>query len=278
MVYNMGMKSMFFNMLLIAGLTLGNPALAEDGPPPLTFKGSYEFDFAGVLFGKMGIEAEQSATGYAITSDVASAGIAKLFNKHSSHTTVDGSDKDFVYSSVKYASDYQTNKKRKSVKLTYKNGVVSKETLVPPDNPATRPAVAAALKKGSVDLLTLNLKLREGVWKAMHGGDQNFTVKTFDGRRLTQVNVSVADKKTLLMNEKKVPTVRVAVRRTMLAGYTKSEKADYDPDEPTLWLYYSDDERLVPVKIEMGFLFGKITGTLIKECRTGESCLLGIKE
>jgi len=144
--------------------------------------------------------------------------------------------------------------------------------------PGKRPPVPPELKNKAYDPLSLSLALRHALWQATKTGKNDFSLMLFDGRRLTEINASVAGKKTILMGENKVSAIKLAVRRKILAGFTESEKADVDPNEPTLWMYYSDDDRLVPLKIEMGFLFGKIIGTLVKECRTGESCLLGIKE
>jgi hypothetical protein len=269
--YNMVMHHIIFNILFL--ILFSSPAMAEEGPPPLDFKGIYDFQFSGVPLARMGIEAEESAYGYSITSDITLEGIAKLFTSHSSHTTVEQTNGDRAYD-----SKYRTKKKKKAVRMVYKNGKMIEHKVEPPENPANRPAVHAALKNAAHDPLTLNLALRRSIWQALKSGKNDFSLTVFDGRRLTQIDASVAGRKKILIGEKEKPTIKLAVRRKLLEGYTKSELADYDPKEPTLWMYYSDDERLVPLKVEVGFLFGKITGTLSKECRTGESCLLGIKE
>ena len=49
---------------------------------PVNFKGIYEFTFAGLPFGRMGVEIEQSPGHYAITSDVMTTGVIKLFVQH----------------------------------------------------------------------------------------------------------------------------------------------------------------------------------------------------
>jgi hypothetical protein len=267
----MVMKRLFFNICLIA--IFSSPAWAEDTLPPLNFKGMYEFQFSGLPFGRMGIEAEESSNGYAITADITLEGLIKLFTSHKSHTTADARNGDLIYD-----SHYQTKKKKKAVKLVYKKGKITEEVIVPPDNRATRPAVSSVLKNAAYDPLSINLVLRKKIWETLKSGKSDFVLNVFDGRRLTEVDGSVVGRKKITIRDKQTSVVKLAVRRKLLAGFTKSELDDYNPKEPTLWMYYSDDTRLVPVQVEVGFLFGKITGTLAKECRTGESCLLGIRE
>lgn len=273
----MGMKYRLFNIFFFIAITLSYSAPAAD-MPPFDLKAIYEFQFAGVPVGRMGFEAEQAPEHYDIAADITSVGIARLFAKHSSHTVVAGTGSGGAYSDILYRTDYKTKEKRKSVKMTQKDSEFTEEDVQPPDNRAKRPAVPAEIKKGAYDPLSLNMALRQKTWEALQSQNKSFSVNVYDGRRLTEVDATVADKKIIRLDGKKVASVRVAVRRKPLAGYTVSELDDIDPKEPTLWVYYSDDGRLIPLYLEMGFLFGKLTATLAKECRTGESCLLGIKE
>ena len=60
---------------------------------------------------------------------------------------------------------------------------------------------------------------------------------------------------------------------------TPTELAGFDPKEPTLYIYYTDNARLIPIRLEAGLAFGTISATLIKECGPQvESCLLGLKD
>jgi hypothetical protein len=252
------------------------PTHAAESLSPLNFKGLYEFRLGGLLVGRLGIEAEESKSGYAITADVKSAGVASIFSKHSSHTEVDGTSG--AHPDITYKTDYRTKKKKRSVKLVYKGGEITKEEVVPPDNRATRPAVAAYLKNSAYDPLTLNLKLRRAVWEASRSDKRDFAMTTYDGRRLTKIKGTVEKRTIRDANNRKQPVIVATVRRELLAGFTKSEIEDYDPEEPSLFIYYSNDERFVPVKAEIPFLFGTLTGKLAKQCATGESCLLGNKD
>jgi len=257
----------------VADTPLGSPQCNGGGAPPLNFKGVYQFQFGGLPFGSLGIEIAQSPDQYAIAADVASEGLVKLFAPHTSHTTVEAKGDDILYD-----THYRTRKKKKAVKLVYKDEKIVEEVVLPVEPAGKRPPVPAELKNEAYDPLSLSLAIRHALFNALKTGKNDFSLMLFDGRRLTEVNASIAGKKTILMGEDKVSTIKLALRRKLIAGFTESEKADIDPNEPTLWMYYSDDERLVPLKIEMGFLFGKIVGTLVKECGASELCLLGIRE
>ena len=63
--------------------------------------------------------------------------------------------------------------------------------------------------------------------------------------------------------------------KTSPTGFTDSELAEYNKNEPPLTVYFSDDDRLMPLRLETSFWLGMLSATLAKECRTGESCLLG---
>lgn len=202
-----------------------------------------------------------------------------MFVKHSSHTTVDGfGNEDFVTTQATYESHYQTRGKKKYVKMITKNGVTGGEILVPADNPATRPPVAAQQKKNVFDPLTLTLRMREAVWRSLKTDVRQFSLPLYDGRRLTQVHFVVGDTKKILYKGAKTPVIEVTLSRTLVAGFTKKELDSFDPNEPKARFYFTDDKRFVPIRAEFTSFFGTASATLMKECAKEESCLFGITE
>ena len=305
------MKRLHFNIALCILTSLPCQALAQDGlttinnmPEPLNFKAIYSFGFEGLPIGKMGIEATQTPKHYAVTSDITTTGLMKIFVKHSSHTTAEGTSR----AEGQYESHYQTKGKKKYVKTVTHEGVTGGEILIPPD-PPTRQPVAAEMKRNVADPLTLILRMREELAKALRTspsflegegrgggtfttsakesvphpnpppqGGREFSINLYDGRRLTQVNFTVGEKQILRYQDRRIPVIEVSVGRKLLAGFTQSELADHNPNEPQARLYITDDVRLIPIRAEFTMLFGTASATLVKECAGGESCLLGIKE
>lgn len=243
----------------------------------LEFKGLYDLSYGGIVFGRLGVEIEQSAKHYDITTDIITTGVVKFFVPHKSHSTTDATGTDFAYNHILYESNYQTRNKKKYVKIEVKDGK-SVETLVPPDDRSKRPAVPEADKKNAADPLSFILHVREALHQAMQTGQNSFEVKFFDGRRLSLISITLAGKKTIDYGNSKRDTVRIAIKRKPIAGFTTSEIEDYSPKEAPLYAYFSDDEKLMPLMLDLNLWFGVVRATLAKECRTGESCLLGVRQ
>lgn len=266
----MGINVRFCNILICFCLL---PIWAHaSSPAPVTFKGIYVVDFAGVPFGKVGLEFEQNTHTYAITADVISTGLVNLFTKHSSHTTVESAGGKLVYE-----THYQTKKKKRHVKWERNNNKTIEEIVEPPDNRAVRPAVPEEQKRESHDPLSMVVQIRDKIPDVLEGL-KNFSVNVYDGRRLTKVDIAAEGTRVLKISGKKIPVVALSARRSPITGFTPSEMEDFSRKEPPLYIYMSNDARAMPIRLEWNFWMGKITATLTKECRTGESCLLGIKE
>jgi hypothetical protein len=257
---------------------LATPTEAAESFSPLNFKALYTFGLGGLDIGKMGIEVEQDASHYAATADITLVGLAKMITNHTSHTMVDGSGAHYTYPNRQYDTHYRTKKKPKSVSLVYEHGKIIQEDVQPPDNRATRPEVSDVGKSKGFDPLSFILEMREQALAAAKGGKSGFVLYVFDGRRLTEASFTKIGSKIIRMSGKKMTVQAFAVKRKPVEGFTATEIDDWSPKEPPLYVYFSDDTRFVPVKLEMSMWFGVLSAELTKECRTGESCLLGIKE
>jgi hypothetical protein len=265
----MGFMRRQFNILLIF-LLLAAPAAAQEPLAPLNFKARYTLAFAGVPFGGLAVDLAQDSNHYAMTTDVVSTGLAALFARHKSHTTASGSGENFAYPNRSYATQSQTRKKKRNIAMRYENGRIVSEEVVPPDNRETRKAVADALRNSGYDPLLIVLELR----KRLQAGEQSFALNLYDGRRLTRANITVLGKKAIRLDGKKRPVVAALLKRELVEGFTTGELARYDPNEPPLTLYFSDDAQFIPLKLSIPFTFGSVSATLEKQCSAQESCLL----
>lgn len=274
---DMGIRRTVYNIPLLAILA-ALPAQAAEPYNAFNFKGIYTFGLTGLDIGRMGIEIEQDPNHYAAVADITLVGLAKMIANHSSHTTIEASGSHFTYPNRQYESQYRTKKKKKSVLLEYKNGKIVSEDIQPPDNRDTRPAVSAQMKNTGYDPLSFILEMRTEAATAAKDGTSSFVIHAFDGRRLTEATFTVLGKKNITFNGRRISTTALSVKRKPLEGFTASEIEDWSPKEPPLFVYFSDDERFIPLRLELTMWFGTLTADLAKECRTGESCLLGIKD
>ncbi len=249
--------------------------MAAETLTPLDEKLYYEASFAGVNFGKIGIETQQQADKATITCDISSSGILAVFVKHLSHTTLSATGSDYNYPERIYESNYQTREKKRRVKLTYKDNKIVETIIKPAESSDKRPAVPDADKNSAYDLMSFLLQIRKELVTARSSDKKSFTINIFDGRRLTQTDFQIIGEKTIKIAGKKYVTLAVSSRRKQLAGFTKDEVADQDPNEPSMTTYFSNDDKLIPMRMERPFLFKTIRADLIKKCSEKESCLLG---
>lgn len=267
------MQIFFINILLLF-IFLPKLAIGAENLTPINENLYYEADWSGVNFGKIGIEIDQQEDKADVTCDISSSGIMALFIKHSSHTTLSATGHNFTYPQRIYESNYFTRKKKRHVKLTYKDNKITEQVVEPPDNRDKRPAVPEDDINKAYDLMSFLLQMRSEISKAQKVGKTEFTINSYDGRRLTQGDFKIIGKKTIKIAGKKQVTIMANARRKFLAGYTKSEEDDYDPNEPSMTIYFSDDEKLIPLRMEIPFFMQLISATLVKKCEKAGECLL----
>ncbi len=231
--------------------------------PAIDFKGRYMFSVAGIPFGTMDIAFTQDASQYNASSEIHTTGITRIFVQHDSTTAASGKGKNFLYTDVHYESDYQTRKKKKYVKIIRAHGVISEEVILPPDNRAVRPAVADALKNKSFDPLSYGLAIRSELTRALADKRTEFTLNYYDGRRLTEGTFVIVGQKIIKMGDKKTSTIFVTATRKTLAGFTQNELDDIKPNEAPLVMYFSDDDRHLPLRLEYPLIFGTASATLM---------------
>jgi hypothetical protein len=92
---------------------------------------------------------------------------------------------------------------------------------------------------------------------------------------LTEVDFAVIGDKTIPIGKSNVAVVQVDVSRKLLEGFTASEMESGKAKEPPVHVYFSHDERLLPLLFELPLWMGTARAVLAKECGKDESCLLG---
>lgn len=270
----------FYNAVLLWGLSFSlaqGAELALTQLNPLHLNALYVFDFSGIGFGKAGVAISQEPGAFEMVADVSSSGLARVFVKHDSHSVGSGVGKDFRYPECEYDSRYQTRGKKKHVRMRYHAGTVADQLVEPPDNPASRPPVAKELKAGTLDPLRFGLAMRSELYKAMKDGKKDYTLRIYDGRRLTEARFEIQEPTQIEYQGAMTAVFAVGVSRTLLEGFSASELADArDRPDPPLTIYFTQDERLIPIVMEVPLWLGRVRATLVKTCETKEACLLGL--
>ncbi len=238
-------------------------ARAETDNKSLHFVGLYQFDWGGILLGKLVLGIDEDQHSYQMHLQVASAGIVNLFTRHSDDTKADGRREGDKYFPFHYESYYKTKNKPRHIKLAFnKSGVVTEEINEPPEDRNDRPEVPHKFKDGSYDPLTGLMVLRSGVED----------LRAFDAKRMYQVRAIKNGVDTLWAGGKWYPAASYILKRFPLAGLTQKELGEYKKGEPPLTFYFSNDARHIPLGIAMPIFLGSVKGVLVKECKKWEEC------
>lgn len=251
------------------------PALADAEPPPapkllqdLNFHALYNVDWNGLDLGYTTVKTQEGGGTYESSVDIKTVALMKLFTKHKSMSTAQGLVVNGHHAPSRYESNYSTKGKKKHILVEYtKDGV--NHLIEPPDT--DRAAIPAADLKGSVDLVTLMHVMRETVLVFRTTDKQNINFKVFDGKRLNAAILKNGGKTKITVNGKKWPVQKIIATRMPMAGFTEKELGKLKKEKP-LNLYFSDDDRMIPVHAEIEAFYGNVNVDLVRECTSDKDC------
>ena len=163
-----------------AALCLAGPIAAQEQTVA-----RYTISVSGLTAGKLTLAARHDGTGYALTSNAASAGMAGLFRSFSLTTRAQGTQRNGRLVPDSYSSRSEGARAQRGADLTFRGGVA---TVVRADAPnPDAPAVDPQKHRGAVDPLTgFYAVLRDTTPEAACQLDQTM----FDGHRISRVTVS----------------------------------------------------------------------------------------
>ena len=249
-------------MLLLLLLLSGPSAFAAESPETIHFIGRYDFNWSGIPLAATELSIDVSKENYALRLVIASRGIVNLFTRHRSETIAHGTRHGNTYRPLLYETHYWTKDKPRHIRLVFDTtGIITQETVEPPEDHHDRPEVPHALKDGALDPLTLILAVPSG----------NAAPRVFDGKRLYQGNAVIMPTKKPLSVMGRDALGYVLTRRP-LAGLTAKEMNAYAEGEPALAFYYINDGRDVPIYMMVPLYMGRLQGGLTKECKTWDEC------
>ena len=264
-------------------LCLAAPAAAQEHAPlpplaPYDSIGYYTVSWSGIDVGGMAIEAHEDDDSYRMEVVVKSKGLAWTFTKHSSTTTVEGV-KNGKYIPQKFETTFNLRGKTRHILLIYgKRGELESEYNHPPEDPKKRPPVPMELKQYALDALTPFFTQRKRIYNALQNGEDRFSLRMFDGRRLSDMHYFIHGRKQVGWNMQDVPVIHFSLTRTPVAGYKKDELADFQKEkDPNVSLYLSDDGRLIPLKIVVDSSAGLFYANYQQNCTTMEACTALLK-
>ena len=231
----------------------------------------YEFSWGGIGFGKIALQADETDATYSARTLIKSKGLASIFVKHTSDTTMDGTKSGATYLPQNYDANFQTRNKKKHIKLIYDGaGNIKEEISEPADT--DRPKVSDKERSGAHDPLSLLFEIRRKLFDTLAASEKTFNVNMYDGRRLTKVQVDIVDLTTRSVAGEKKKMVHVIATRSALAGYTDKELERMKDGVNSMHIYFSDDAQLWPMLVEVDVYFATMRGEFTQACEKIEEC------
>ena len=216
-----------------------------------------------------------SVKGNKVDTIIESYGIVRKVSKYRSKTQskFDFADGRFVPLSF-YAEFTQRNGGR-SIDIKYdESGNIIHEKVTPPDKRYKRPAVEDEMKINTVDPLTAFLAARLKLIENMQAGKQNFSFNMYDGRRLSRLDFKIKGRyERDFEDHGKQKIIEVAFRRNPVAGYTDNELERIDGEEPDFTVFLTDDDKLLPIKVDAKAKLGTAVLLYDKDCDDIEVCI-----
>jgi hypothetical protein len=246
-------------------LALSAPAQAAPALEPLRFNGVYVFSWGGLSFGEMALRAHEEKGRFEAQSTLKITGLARVFTSMDSRATLSGErGTSWGKSPREYETYYTSKSKARHVKLVYgKSGSIVEEVVEPVESREKRPAVKPELKAASLDPLSYIFAVREALHKARAEGDDQFTIRLYDGRRLMDT--------TYTIQAEKGGMIGVTGSRVAVDGFTAKELKRL-ATEPKVSTYFTDDEKLIPLRLELPLPLGVATAKLAYTCEGEALC------
>lgn len=255
----------------------------EDAMPhrvlkPLNMAGWHEVYWSGLHIGDLVTYIEETTDGhYRIRTAIESRGLAGVISQFFSRNETQGrfNAKDNHYWPGQFRTYFHSRKTPRAITLFYDNkGHIPERLYNPLENRDKRPDVAAELRAGTLDPLTLILQARHQLHRALMQGNKAFSINMYDGRRLSRFDFTLQGSTIITRQGEKSRTQHVTIQRTPIAGFTGRELERMEEgEEPVIDAWFSDDAELIPIEIRASALLGTAVGRLKKLCSNYQDCL-----
>lgn len=256
------MRLRYLLLALFISLTTSTAFAAELEPFPKVM--TYRIAWNGIKIGRVIIETSQNSYSYRMSIDTKTTGLAKMFSPLKSVTSASGRYYEGQIVPQRYSAHSTSDEgKDRTAKLSYDGeGTLIESVTEPKDDPSWRPEVSLEDAQHAFDPVTAFFVLRERMFMNVSRHIKDTTVSTFDGRRLADFTFKAVNNGTKMRDGKIAEIINSVVFRKPVQGYTPKELKKFDEGDPKIHVYFSADERFIPLEIEVYHWSGKITGSL----------------
>ncbi len=261
MVHEINMRSMLAAVLIL----LAQPASAA-GPGDLSVSLHYEAYSHGLAVMRLDADLRLSRSGYGVSASYRTVGLAHLLYNGHENDAVSGAWDGGGTVPAQYLATGTWREHQRETELVYRNSMPEIRIAVPPVADE-RQSVPADRLPGTIDTLSALVDLMHHVEAS---GNCELSVRTFDGRRLSEIAAQTAGLTTLQPTDRSDfagPALRCDFTGRMLAGFMLDRPRDkpVHPYHGSAWLaHIVPGAPPVPVRLsfETGWV-GEVTMYLV---------------
>lgn len=258
-------------LVVLLAIMVSSAVRAETPLEPFNLRAVYHCVWGGLSVGELVIDSQETNQ-YRVKLDVETRGLVKFFSKHRSNSTVHGIAEP-SYQPLSFVSNYSTKGKPKFTSLKFApDGSLIEEVHKPQKPEKDETPVTDSLKKGVYDPVTSILAIRRKLHEARQSNQKQFTFRMYDGKRLSELRFRILGTTTIATGETKTPVIRVAASRKPLAGFSPKDLKHIEQGDPPLTIYFTQDEKLLPTRLELDTAFGRIVGFFRGYCPAQGTC------
>lgn len=255
--------------VLAVALVAAAPATAQ-APElvPFNFALKYDVTWNNLPIGRIRITTTETEYRYTMQVDTKTRGIVRLFDSTKSllksegrFTTETRNDPKPLPQTYESRSTDDDSTKLTTVRYNLQ-GEIMKRTRVPADDPANRPPVPLEQANDAVDPLTAMYMARQMLRDNIARNIRETTVRTYDGARLADFTFTVVSRAQLKIMDKHVNAINIVLKRKPIAGYKEKELKKFREGDPTIHVYFSADEKFIPLQADIDLRFGAISAKL----------------
>lgn len=254
---------------LAAAMAFASPASAQvPDLAPFNYSLKYDVTWNNLPIGSIRINTTESDYRYTMEVSTKTRGIVRLFDSTKSLLKTDGryiekDGRDHVPSPQHYESRSAGDDRTKTTTIRYNmQGEIMKRERNPADDPASRPPVPLEKANKAVDPLTAMYVARQMLRDNIARNIKETTVRTYDGARLADFTFTVISRASLEIMGEHTNAINMVLKRTPIDGYKQKELKKYREGDPTIHVYFSADERFIPLQADIDLRFGAISAKL----------------
>ena len=244
------------------------PALAESNTvserSPWPTNISYKLSYLEAPIGKMTLDIQQK-NGLSIDARIEVAGLARLFSDfyNTMNLKIDGPEPD-GYSRVFNTHYHRGDNNDRVMKLAYAaDGSLTKAERENIHDMKRRDAISDDALASAYDPLSTMLAMRKHIHQAVAKGTQSFEQTMYDGKRLYHFDINIYGVRSFEWSGRDIEVRKIGLTHRYAGGLTaKERKRRGDYQFPEVVLYFTNDEKFLPVYGKQPWKFGAFKVTM----------------